>query len=403
MPGHGSLWDPAGLIEQNSFVKPDGDYYYTEAISQKCVDWIKESPSDEPFFMYVAYTAPHYPLHARKKYIDKYDDTYKPGWDKLRRSRYEKMLKMGIVDFSHRLSPRDELSLPWEDEPHKDWQAHRMAVYSAMVEQMDIGIGDIVKSLKQTDQLDNTLIIFFSDNGASPEGHLNNTIERENLPWESSLIPDKTRDGRDVKPGDWPDVPIGDDTTYGSYGVKWANLSNTPFRNHKSWMHEGGISTPMIVHWPSRVHAGGIITKQVAHIIDLMPTCIEAAKAHYPELYKGHQITEFQGISLIPAFTGLTSIDRTICWEHEGNRSIRRGKWKLVSEYPGSWSSVRSYPTKGKWELYDMNTDRTEMDDLAGQMPELVKELSQQWQSWADSSDVVSWKELNPETKIKID
>ena len=404
LPGHGSLWDPAGLVEQNEFVRAEGDYYYTEAISEKCSQWIKRSAgTDEPFFMYVAYTAPHYPLHARQEYIDKYKDTFKVGWDRLRKRRYEKLLAMGLIDKSCELSPRDEQCPPWEDEEYQDWQAHRMAVYAAMVEQMDVGVGVIVDTLRRTGQLDNTLLMFVSDNGASPEGHLNNTVERLEVPWSSSLIPQKTRDGREVVAGDWPNQLIGDDTTYGSYGVKWANVSNAPFRNHKSWVHEGGIATPMIVHWPNSKLDKGSITKQPAHIVDIMTTCLDAAKVNYPGRYNGNDIIAAEGTSLLGVFEGEEIIGRTICWEHEGNRAIRKGKWKLVSEYPGSWASVREYKNKGKWELYDIERDRTEMHDLAMTHTDKVKELSAQWQQWADRCNVIDWGELNPEAKIKID
>ena len=404
LPGHGSLWDPASLVDQNKFIRAEGYYYYTEAISDKCSDWIKQDSTDnDPFFMYVAYTAPHYPLHARQEYIDKYKDTFKEGWDELRKRRHQKLIKLGLVDKSCKLSPRDEQCPSWEDEKYQDWQAHRMAVYAAMVEQMDEGVGQIVETLRQTGQLDNTLIMFLSDNGASPEGHLNNTVERLEVPWTSSLIPKQTRDGRQVTAGDWPNRPIGDDTTYGSYGVKWANVSNTPFRNHKSWVHEGGIAAPMIVHWPAMGIEKGAITKQQGHIIDIMSTCLDAAGAVYPKRYKGRDIISPQGISLLPIFAGKDITDRTLYWEHEGNRAIRQGKWKLVSEYPGSWASVREYKNKGRWELYDLENDRSEMHDLADTHPNKIKELSALWQQWADSSNVVDWEKLNQDVKVIID
>ncbi len=405
LPGHGSLWDPTGLVLNNTPIKAKGDYYYTEAITEYSTKWINEAAdAHQPFFLYVAYTAPHYPLHARKEYINKYKDSFTDGWDKLRQTRFEKMKEMGILPSHAKLSPRDEQCPAWEKEPWQDWQAHRMAVFAAMIEQMDESVGKIVSTLKENDQLDNTLILFLSDNGGSPEGHLYNTIERLDKPWKSSLIPQTTLDGRPVKPGDWPNKPLGDNTTYGSYGVKWANVSNAPFRNHKSWMHEGGIAAPLIAHWPDYIKANNELRHQLTHIIDLMPTCLDIAGADYPKKFNGHEIIPAQGESLYRVLTENVSLsERTLCWEHEGNRAIRRGKWKLVSEFPGSWSGVRSYPQQGKWELYDMENDRTELNNLAGQHPDIVKQLENTWNAWAKKSMVLPWTQVNPETKEKTD
>jgi arylsulfatase len=404
LPGHGSLWDPAGLTLNNTPIKATGDYYYTEAITDYSIKWMTEAINEQqPFFLYVAYTAPHYPLHARQKYIDKYKETFTKGWDQLRQTRFEKMKKLGIVPSQTKLSPRDEQSPAWAEEPWKDWQAHRMAVYAAMIDQMDESVGKIIKTLESTGQLENTLILFLSDNGGSPEGHLQNTIERLGIPWNSSLIPKTTRDSKTVKPGDWPGEPLGDDTTYGSYGVKWANVSNTPFRNHKSWMHEGGIAAPLIAHWPNGIDAQNKLRHQLTHIVDIMPTCLDAAGANYPNTFNGHRIIPCQGQSLHNVFNNVALSPRTLCWEHEGNRAIRQGKWKLVSEFPGSWSGVRSYPNQGKWELYDIENDRTELKNLADQHPEIVKQMEHAWNVWAKQSMVLPWTQVTPETKIKTD
>jgi arylsulfatase A-like enzyme len=404
LPGHGSLWDPAALIDGNTRIKAAGDYYYTEVITDKAISFIDSAVKNgKPFFSYVSYVAPHYPLHARQAYIDKYKKTFTVGWDKLRKARHDKLRNMGIIPAATKLSPRDEQTPSWKDEKWPDWQAHRMAVYAAMVEQMDAGVGKIISYLKEKGQLDNTLVIFLSDNGASPEGHLNNTVERMNIPWTTSLIPQKTRDGRKVQGGDWPNVLLGSDTTYGSYGVKWANVSNTPFRNHKSWMHEGGITTPFIVQWPDGCQAKGELRTQPRHLIDIMATCVDIAKAEYPKSYNGHPIPAYEGRSLVPFFKTDQDQVRTLCWEHEGNRAIRKGRWKLVSEYPGSWSTVRKYAEKGAWELYDIEKDRTELNNLATQKPKLVKELSQEWQAWADRCGVIPWSVLNHKDKIIID
>ena len=344
--------------------------------------------------MYVAYTAPHYPLHARQKVIDKYKGRFTEGWDKIRENRFQRLINMGMIDSLSQLPPRDEQSILWEDEPEKEWQQNRMETFAAMVDHVDQGVGDILNELKQVGQLDNTLIMFLSDNGGSAEGHRDGLIERWGKPWTSSLIPEYTRGGKKVRAGDFPDLELGSDSTYGSYGVKWANVSNAPFRLHKSWLHEGGIATPLIVFWPAGIKEKNTIRHELVHIIDIMPTCLKISGTTYPESYKGKEIIPAQGKNIFDVLENPTNEERTLFWEHEGNRAIRKGKWKLVSEYPGTWSTVRAYEKKGEWELYNMEIDRTEMNDLSGQYPELVEVLSKEWQQWADRSMVISWDKL---------
>jgi len=404
LPGHGSYWNPAGLMEDSAFVKAQGDYYYTEALADYASKYIQDAVSKKsPFFLYFAPLTPHYPLHAREKYIRKYEDLYKQGWEQLREERMDFLKKQGLIPENTEIPPLDELSGPWEKEEYKEWQAHRMAVYAAMVEQMDIAIGQIIKILKETGQYNNSLIMFLSDNGASAEGHLYNTIERQGNEWNSNVIPEKTRDGHPVKSGDWPGKRLGSPDTYGSYGPKWANLSNTPFRLFKSWVHEGGISTPFIVSWPDVIPKGET-TSQVAHIIDILPTILDVTDTEYPKSFNQTETTSLQGISLLPYIKNIKkNTERTLFWEHEGNRAIRKGDWKLVSEYLGSWSSIREYTNSGKWELYNMEDDRTEMNDRSKEHPNLVKELSSEWQRWADSVGVVKWKHIEKQMNIQLD
>ena len=395
IPGHGSLWDPFGLKDGDEFIKPEGDFYYTEAITDHAVEYIQEATNEKnPFFLYVAYTAPHYPLHARQKVIDKYEGRFSDGWDKIRENRFQRLINLGIIDSLSQLPPRDEQSIPWEDEPEKEWQQNRMETFAAMVDHVDQGVGDILNELKQLGQLDNTLIMFLSDNGGSAEGHRDGLIERWGKPWTSSLIPEYTRHGKKVRAGDFPDLNLGPDSTYGSYGVRWANVSNAPFRLHKSWLHEGGIATPFIVFWPAGLKEKNTIRHEPAHIIDIMPTCLKISGTTYPESYKGNEIIKAQGKNIFDVLENPTHEERALFWEHEGNRAIRKGKWKLVSEYPGTWSTVRAYEKKGEWELYNMKIDRTEMDDLSGQYPELVEVLSKEWQQWADRSMVLPWEKV---------
>ncbi|MCD6355366.1 MAG: arylsulfatase [Prolixibacteraceae bacterium] len=394
LPGHGSLYDPAGLVDGNKMIKADGDFYYTEKITSKSQEFICEAVQQEkPFFMYIAYTAPHYPLQARPEVIQKYKGKFSEGWDEIRTKRYNKLVEKGLIKPEWKLPERDEQSIPWEDEPEKAFQENRMEVFAAMIDHVDQGVGEIIKTLKETGQFENTIIIFLSDNGGSAEGHRDGKIERWGTPWKSSVIPVSTRDGRKVIAGDFPGLPLGGPETYGSYGVRWANVSNAPFRLHKSWLHEGGISTPFIMHYPAGLKQRGI-THQVGHIIDLMPTIINLAGAEYPESFNGNKIPQLEGTDLIELLNKKEIQPRTICWEHEGNRAIRKGKWKLVSEFPGTWSTVRAYKNKGRWELYDMEKDRTEQNDLATQFPEKVKELESLWNNWAKRVGVVLWSEL---------
>ena len=394
--GHTSLWNPKYLVKDNDFIpSPKKDYFFTDAMTDASVSYIKKaSQKDQPFFMYVAYPNPHYPLHARQKTIAKYNGVYSKGWDKLRAERLKRLKELKLIPETTELSPRDEMVPAWEDEKWPAWQAHRMQVYAAMVDEMDQGIGRILQALKDRNEFDNTLVIFLSDNGASPEGHLFNTIERLNKPWTTKMYPQKLADGRTVNAGDWPDEPLGGPTTYGSYGIKWANLSNTPFRNHKHWNHEGGISTPMLLQWPAAIK-GGQINRSLAHVIDFMPTSIELSNSQYPKTFRGHKVHPIEGKSLVPTFTNslLRDDNDFLCWEHEGHRAVRKGKWKLVLDYPGSWKDVRQQA--GKWELYDISQDRSELNDLSSQYPQVVKELATEWDKWAQRNNVIEWHKFD--------
>lgn len=393
LPGHGSYWDPAGLMKDNQFIEPEGDFYYTEAISDYACLFIKDAvKKNKPFFLYVAYTAPHYPLHAREEVIRKYKETYACGWDEVRDKRYRKLIDLGLIDPEWNLSHRDQMCYPWEQDTVKEWQANRMAVYAAMVDHMDQGIGRIIRELEAAGKLENSIILFLSDNGGSAEGHLYNTVERLGIPWKSSLIPESTKDGIKVKAGDWPGEPPGGPETYGSYGPGWANVSNTPFRLFKSWVHEGGISTPFIIHWPAGIKVKNGIRHQVCHIIDILPTILDITGSTYPEIFNGSETSPLVGKSLVPFFNADTTDKRTLFWEHKGNKAIRKGKWKLVMEYTGEWN--RKGALIGTWELYNMETDRTETKNLADQYPDLVQELEKEWNVWADKCGVIAWDRM---------
>ena len=394
--GAGSYFDPSALTLDNTQIPPGEDFYYTDAISDHAVQFVSEHPADKPFFMYVAYTAAHWPLHARPEDIAKYKGRFDAGWDAIRIQKLERMRKMGLIDPAWEMTPRDPNVPAWEDEPLKDWHLRRMEVYAAMIDCMDRGIGRIVESLRKSGQLDNTLILFMQDNGGCAEEIGSNDLQTPQPapPLAADALqlqsqPKNTRSGDPVRRGKgvFPGTP----DTYQSYGQGWANASNTPFRLYKHWVHEGGISTPLIAHWPDKIRNGGAIRTQCGHLIDIMATCVDAAGAAYPETFGGNAIPPMAGRSLLPAFDN-RPIDRPegIFWEHEGNRAVRMGQYKLVSRF------------KQPWELYDMTKDRSELHDLAAEQPERVKELGKLYQAWAKRSQVIPWGQLNaPRQKPK--
>ena len=377
--GAGSYYDPVSLTEGNEPAKPDrSDYYYTDALAERAVQYIREmAGKTEPFFLYLAFTAPHWPLHARETDVARYLGLYKQGWDALRQERYRRMVELGIIERRWQLAPRDPRAPAWDEAPHKEWQVRRMAVYAAMVHAMDRAIGRVLEALERSGAYEDTLIMFLSDNGGCAE---------ELGPKAQGLhIPRLTRDGRPVRVGNLPEVMPGPEDTYQSYGLAWANLSNTPFRLYKHWVHEGGIATPFIVHWPRRIRRAGIVIHQAAHIIDVMPTCLDAAGAKYPSERQGTPVLPLEGVSLLPLITGEGALDeRTLYWEHEGNRAVRQGPWKLVSRHPGNW------------ELYDMEADRTETNDVAARHPDRVREMAALYEKWAARCGVEPWEKVRP-------
>ena len=374
-------------MRNNRPIKAGRDFFYTDAIAAHAVQFIRQA-ADRPFFLYVPFTAPHFPLHARETTIAGYEGIYDVGWDVIRSRRHAALIEEGLLSEKTRLAPRDPASVPWQEDPNQRWQAHRMQVYAAMVTEMDTAIGQIVAELEKTGKLDNTLLVFVSDNGGSNEGHLNNTAERMKKPWKSPVIPETTPDGKPVRPGDWPGVNLGGPETYGSYGPRWANVSNTPFRRHKSWTHEGGISTPCIMHWPETITSART-THEIAHLLDLMPTFATAA---------GIENVGSDGMCLLPLLRAKYHADafkdRELGWEHEGNRACRKGKWKIVSEFPGTWTTMYPYTNKGQWELYDIESDRSELDDLADTHPKQLRKMILLYEKWAKRIGVVSWDDL---------
>ena len=392
--GGGSFYDPAMLCRDNTPITPEGDaeymprkFYYTDAISDHSVKFVREHharQAEKPFFMYVAYTAPHWPMHAPDELIAKYKGKYDAGYAPVRAARFERMKGMGLIDPKWPLTPQP---WKWEEQEHKAWEARCMEVYAAMVERMDHGVGQIVESLKQTGELDDTLILFLADNGACAEKMGRDVHEdrakapatqpREPQQIQTAVFPRYTPDGRPVRDGHIQ-MP-GPDDSFIAYGEGWANVSNTPFREYKHWTHEGGIATPLVAHWPSGIPRRGELERQSGHLIDLMATFVEIAGATYPAEKSGRAVPPMAGVSLTPAFDG-RPLDRKspIFWEHESNRAVRDGKWKLVAK-----------GKDGAWELYDMDADRTEMNDLAAKDPERVKTMAAHWQEWAENNKVL--------------
>ena len=362
------------LMVGNEFIKPWDDFYYTDAISEYAVRFINEyaeSGSEKPFFAYVAHVAPHWPLHALSEDIERYKGNYGMGWDAVRDQRLAMMKEMGLIDEELELTPRDPRVPAWEDELHKEYRSHAMGAYAAQIDRMDQGIGWIIDALEKKGLLDNTLIIFLSDNGGCSEvvsEQFRNFI----------YVSESTRDGLPVQLGNDPSFMPGPETTYQSYGVGWANASNTPFVWYKSLVHEGGIATPFIMHWPEGIKPSDQWINHPSHIIDIMPTLLDISSAEYPVRYNDKDILPMEGKSLMPYIEN-DRLDRedALYWEHFENSAVRDGRWKLVKR--------RNH----EWELYDMHADRVENNNLIETMPEKAEELKVKYQEWADRVGVL--------------
>ena len=385
LAGAGSYFNPHTLQRDGEYVPPVGDdYYYTHAIGREAAAMIEQAADDEvPFFCYVAFTAPHWPLHAFPEDIARCRGSYRGGWDRLRAARYARMRELGILPSEWEISPRDEQAPDWDrlSSERQDWEDARMATYAAQVTAMDRSVGAVLAALQRGGVAENTLVLFLSDNGGCAE------LLREDGRNESA--PPLTRDGRPVRVGNVPGLLPGPADTYMSYDLPWANASNTPFRLYKHWVHEGGISTPLIASWPGVIPAGGI-GHSPCHLIDVLPTALAATGTAYPATDDGALVPP-EGESLLPLLAGNLGWqrERAICWEHEGNRAVRHGAWKLVSKYPGGW------------ELYDMEQDRTELHDLAAQQPGVVKELTAVYDAWARRCGVLPWDQIRPQRRAQ--
>ncbi|MDR1011656.1 MAG: arylsulfatase [Opitutaceae bacterium] len=383
--GVNSYYDPFSLVNGNTPIEaPDErkDFYYTDVITDKAVAEIDRfaggggggDGDGKPFFLYVAYTAPHWPLQAPEAAIAKYRKRYLAGWDKIREERYQRQIKMGLIDKGWPLSPRDPRANDWGNVREREWEANRMATHAAMIEIMDQGVGRIHEQLKARGLDQNTLVIFLSDNGACDE--------RVSANWYD--VPSRLRDDRAVRVGNNDrTVMAGPEDVWQSYGIAWANVSDTPFVLYKHYTHEGGISAPFIAHWPAGIKTPGARTEQIGHIIDIMATFADIAGAKHPATYQGRQVQPLEGRSLVPVFQDQARPrDTPLFWEHEGNRAVRLGDWKLVAQ------------NRKQWELYNIKIDRTEQDNLAATNQKKVRELSALYEAWARRCGVVPYSQL---------
>lgn len=392
MRNQGNFFTAKGNSLDDQPLKPaadESDYYATTAVVDHAIDCLKEHSekyADRPFFHYVAFISPHFPLHAPPEDIAKYRDSYLDGWDQMRKERFARQKKMGIVNTTlsklekdvgppyhfpealKKLGPGEiNRPLPWDEltDDQRRFQATKMAIHAAMVDRMDQEIGRLIQQLKQMGEFENTLIFFASDNGASAEIMV--------------------RHG-----GHDPNAPPGSAASYLCLGPGFSSACNTPFRRHKTWVHEGGISTPLVVHWPAGIKAKGELRHTPGHMIDIVPTIFEVLGIEKPQTWNGTRIPEAPGKSLVPAFAQDERIERDqLWWLHEGHRAIRVGDWKLVA-------------AKGDpWELYNLKTDRAESQNLASEMPDKVKELAAEWEQQTQAMIELAKKTApkNPQNK----
>jgi arylsulfatase A-like enzyme len=402
--GAGSFYDPATLCRGNNYLTPENDkeyqpetYYYTDALSDHAVTFLREHAEEspeKPAFLYLAYTTAHWPMHALPKDIAKYKGKYDGGCDPIRAARFNRIKKMGLVKEGVKLSRRPD---DWEKTPNKEWEIRNMEVYAAMIDNMDQGIGRVLAELRRQGTLDNTLIFYLQDNGGCAEGFGRYKSKRpyrtDYKPlgkdgFQSKIWPPmQTRDGRPVRNG--PDVMAGPADSFTGVSRGWANVSNTPFREYKHFAHEGGISTPLIAHWPKGIDASlsGKLDHQPGHLIDLMSTCLEVAGISHPKEFGGHEIQPLEGVSLKPAFQG-KKLGRkdALYFDHHLNGAIRDGQWKLVR-----YGETGREPKLRAWELYDMEKDRSETNNLASEYPDRIKALAAKWEKWAVRARVKPW------------
>lgn len=395
-----------------------GEFFATDAITDHALDFLADMrKAGAPWLLYVGYQAPHFPVQSKREDMTGYPEIYARGWDKIREQRLTKQKKIGLLPESTALTPRSKITHPvasrrlgsWTDDGNNPaWDslpadrradlAQRMAVFAGMVTGMDRNIGRLIADLRASGQLDNTLILFLSDNGACAEWEpfgfemlpTPNPVPGTGINQGTQALPNKLYCGDEL-------ATMGQAGSFPSYGSGWANACNTPWRLYKHYGHEGGIGTPLIAHWPAAVGKdkdNGRFVREPAHLIDLMATCVDITGAKYPAEWIGKKILPMEGVSLRPLLAASAGNPaslppRLLAWEHEGNRAIREGQWKLVS--------LATAP----WELYDMESDRVEMNNLAASQPERVKDMSAKWEVWAKRTNVLPRPEAPPAANPK--
>lgn len=342
-------------------LKPDNEWYTTDVFTDYACHFIDQvnQQDDRPYFLYLAYNAPHFPLHAKSEDIAKYRGTYREGWGKFRKQRYEQLIKLGVLEPGWALSSLDVPEWNTLTDAQRDDMDFKMSLFAAIVDRLDQNIGRVIDHIQASGELDDTLVVFLSDNGGTKE---------------TGLFGIKGDENTVANYDEW--AKVGGWTS--SYGQGWAGLSNAPFRRYKRENHEGGISAPFVAHWPNGIEAEGELRHQPAHLIDLMPTFVEAANAKYPTEQNGHTIQPMEGESLVRSFASTDITPRTLYWEHEGNRAVRDGDWKLVGQ--------RNQP----WELYHIAQDRTELTNVINDEPQRAEALTNQWTTWADRVNVLT-------------
>ena len=371
-PGKKFAGDDQPFSIEGKVIRPytpeDRRFYSTDAFTDHAIGYLKQYGREKrPFFLYLAYTVPHYPLHAWPEDIARYRGRFMAGWDTLRRERHRRLVREGLISDRSELSSRSPHAPAWDEVPDKEAWDLKMAVYAAMVDRMDQNIGRLMETVRSLGKERNTLVLFLSDNGASDE--------------------DRTRT---------PGLSPGPVESYRSVDLPWANLSNTPFGQFKRWNHEGGIATPLVAYWPRGIARPGRVTAEIGHLIDIMATCLEVAGAEYPSEVNGMKIPPLEGRSLLPIFQGRTREGHeAVFWNQRGLwRAVRQGKWKLVS--PDHWiryqpwrrdGTARTFPPRpgdpgAIWQLYDMEADRTERRDLSSRYPDRVKKLDRLYRAW---------------------
>ncbi len=349
------------------------DFYLTDALTDYAVRFLRESLSEKrPFFLYVAHIAPHWPLHAREVDVAPFRKRYRTtGWDEVRAQRFQNQRQSGLVPDYWKLSPRSTGIQDWNSDQQKNWQAERMAVYAAQISSIDRGLGQLLKTLKDANAVENTLVIFLSDNGAAPDGGLSPSKSgfgfgpnSKKIGWRKDHVP--------IRPGSGPDNPPGPHDTFAGYGLAWANASNTPLRGTKLGAYEGGIRTPLVARWPAVIRERGSIEKQPGHVIDFMATFLDVANTSYPTQFEGRQPLPVEGKSLLPLFQGHQRQEhKAIYWNVPRHQAIRMGQWKAIR------------PKKdGQWQLFNLELDGTETTDLAERESDRLKKMVSQFETW---------------------